>query len=125
MTHQRIDRFSYRGYHGSQAHCHIDIYRAEKGVEIHGLLVVMTEAEDNTGTSITNAAETIATSIARGFPRSHARITWMEHSLAQPRVQAEHDALVTFEWYEGIAVHGRFLPISGELAEGLIAAFNR
>lgn len=69
-------RYDYPGYHGSQAHCRLRIYGGDPD---RPTVVLATEAEDNAGTSITNAAETLATRVCRDFRLDPDTILWVEH----------------------------------------------
>lgn len=67
-------RFDYKGYHGCESHCFIEIFSHEEYV-----LVIATEAHDNKGTSITNAAEHIATSVCQAYEIDVSCLVWIEH----------------------------------------------
>jgi hypothetical protein len=88
----------YTGYHGFPAHCHIRIYDHNQKT-----IVVATELEDNTGTSITNMAEYIATDIWVDLGRPPLeRFMWIEHYpergiiAGRPTIKEDFD-MVTFE----------------------------
>lgn len=117
--------YTYKGFHESKGHCHLEIY--ERGEDDrHAILVVMTEMETNNGPSVTTCAETIATQVVQRYTLPLSRTLWFEHYPARPHVHGEIYSLVTFEWMEDQqAIRARFTPISAELAEGLIAAFNK
>ena len=63
-------RFDYKGYFGCDSHCTL---------EIHGNLVIVTEAEDNEGTSITNMAEHLATRVCHQYQIDPLKLIWIEH----------------------------------------------
>ena len=63
-------RFDYRGYWNCESHC---------TMEIHGNLVIVTEADDNQGTSITNMAEHLATRVCHQFQIDPLKLVWIEH----------------------------------------------
>lgn len=63
-------RFDYRGYWNCESHCTL---------EIHGNLVIVTEADDNQGTSITNIAEHLATRVCHQFQIDPLKLVWIEH----------------------------------------------
>ena len=63
-------RYEYKGFGGCDCVCNL---------EIHQNLVIITEREDNEGTSITNMAEQLATAICQQFGIAPARLIWIEH----------------------------------------------
>lgn len=77
------ERFDYTGFHGHPAHCLI----LKKGN-----VVICTEAQDNEGTSITNAAEIIAIQVIRFLGLSD--MIWIEHYIHEDE---ETFDLVTFQ----------------------------
>ena len=86
-------RLNYTGYHGRAAWCDVHVERAGEDV-----LVIVSEASDNPGTSVTNCAEVIATAIAarlRDVPVWHLR--FVERYPASSHCEATI-CEVTFEW---------------------------
>ena len=79
--------YTYTGYWTRDAVCRIQIFAASDAVPV----VVATELDENTGTSITNVCEYLAAEvIARHFPErfeAEDPIIWLEH---YPRTPAEH-----------------------------------
>lgn len=63
------DRFSYKTSTGD-AHCY---------VRVHRCVVICTEAPDNDGMSITNAAEIVARSVCYTYHIPIDRLVWIEH----------------------------------------------
>lgn len=63
-------RYEYKGFHGCESVCNL---------EIHQNLVIITEREDNEGTSITNMAEQLATAICDEFDINPHNLIWIEH----------------------------------------------
>jgi hypothetical protein len=87
-------------YHARQAVCHVSVYQHR-----HGAVVVMTEPRDNPGVSVTNAVESIATTVAIARRLDPATTVWVEHYPDRHPPGMEHDAtfdesydLVTFTW---------------------------
>ena len=81
-------------------------------IEIHGNVVVATELDDNPGTSITNAAEYLATSVCKEFNINPFDLIWIEHYLPN-KISKETYSMVTFCW-----IHGKFShPVWGGLSE--------
>lgn len=83
----------YAGYHGCASWCDVQIERAGEDV-----LVVVSERDDNPGTSVTNCAEVVATVVAarlRDVPVW--RLRYVEHYPARSHSEATF-AEVTFEW---------------------------
>ena len=86
-------RLNYAGYHGCASWCDIQVERTGEDV-----LVVVSERDNNPGTSITNCAEVIATAIAarlRDVPVG--RLRYLEHYPARPHREAAICEVI-FEW---------------------------
>lgn len=113
------DTLAYPGYHGCPSKCRIRLFRVD-GAPV----VVCTELEENNGTSVTNAAEMIATLVLNTLGRPSA-LTWVEHYPDRaffgnkPMMREQFD-LVEFEW-SGSALlhHPRWRRIPKEEAERL------
>lgn len=90
-------KFRYLGYHGAMSLCHIKVERRGRSA-----LVVATELPDNPGTSITNAAEALATGVCRFYNLSPHGLEWIEHYLANGPA-GETWSLVSFgfDWQRG------------------------
>lgn len=100
--HERINEmrkhFPYAGFHGCESWCNLQITGSAKLA-----LVVMEEADDNPGTSITNRSEKIASQIVSTFDMHPHRCIFVEHYLPHPhRVLAEYK-IVTYSWHVGDA----------------------
>jgi hypothetical protein len=78
--------FTYRGYGNRKATC---------GLEVYGNIVIATELAENTGTSITNAAESLATDLCCAFGIKPSDLILIEHYEGD-RILAEHWDLVKF-----------------------------
>lgn len=87
--------FQFIGHHGFPSKCGLEIRRKPSGT----FLVIMSELEDNPGTSITNASESLATQIYYSFLAGvpPEQIEWMERYPAQKRRKTSYD-WVSFEW---------------------------
>lgn len=86
-------RLDYAGYHGCASWCDVQVERAGEDV-----LVVVSERDDNPGTSITNCAKVVATALAarlRDVPVW--RLRYVEHYPARSHRGATF-CEVTFEW---------------------------
>ena len=68
--------FSYKGFHGCESICGIDIYPINEYI-----VVVATELVENMGTSITNAFETLCANVVKHFGISIEKVIWIEHYL--------------------------------------------
>ncbi len=97
LTHDY--RHHFRGLHGCPSVCRIRVYRGSAKVTI----IIATELEEeNRGTSITNAAEVLATELEQCHcPDPGERLLWVEHypprASTGPRPACRaHFALVTF-----------------------------
>ena len=96
---------AYRGYHGCPSKCGVAIYEPTFPGEPY--VAVYTELEENEGTSITNATETIATGIWEFLERPDDEIVFVEHwpdrnvnGWRDPILQ-EHWDRVTFQAVKG------------------------
>ena len=67
--------YKYEGYHKCKSQCYIQMKRRENG----SALVIATEDLEQTGTSITNRAEHIATHICIKNDIDPSRMLWIEH----------------------------------------------
>lgn len=89
--------FEYEGLWNGRNHCYI---------KVHGNAVICTEAPDNHGTSITNAAEKIATKVCHEFGIPRGELIWIEHYIHEGNDEiGETFDLVTFSEAEGKLVH--------------------
>ena len=94
--------FDYRGYHGCPSTCRLRIFEPDTEAEKEKpLVVIATELESNLGTSITNAAERIATAVWKLLERPENGMTWIQHYAdraflgGRPQLKEEFD-LVEF-----------------------------
>lgn len=90
------DIFRYAGYGNCDCHCYI---------KVHGNAVICTEAPENTGTSVTNMAEGIATQVCHQFGIPRGELIWIEHYLHAGSDIGETFDLVTFSEADGKLVH--------------------
>lgn len=108
MSNWEVDqRFEYQGYHRTPAHCWLNVARFGRGGHAGaGTLVIMTELPDS-GLSVTNACERIATDIVKVFhwPRGWSlhKTLWVEHYTEEERGRSlgESFDLVSFDWARG------------------------
>jgi hypothetical protein len=70
-----IDQYRFRGFHGCDAWCALEILPASHGRTV----VIATEVKDNPGTSITNSAEHVAHRVCMEFSIDPLRLVWIEH----------------------------------------------
>jgi hypothetical protein len=91
-----IDRYPYRGFHGCDAWCQLEI----PSLGDDHIVVIVTEVKDNPGTSITNCAEHLAHWVCLEFEIEPTRLIWTEHygypSETAPQVPRTYD-LVRFD----------------------------
>ena len=90
-----IERFEYRGFHGCQSFCKLQVLPLADG----RTAVIATELEDNPGTSVTNVAEQLASFVCDRFGIDPDHLVWIEHygypSATRPKEPRSYD-LVTF-----------------------------
>lgn len=118
-------RYDYPGYHGSKAHCQLRIYGGDPD---RPTIVIVTEAHDNAGTSITNAAESLATRVCRDFGLDPDTLLWIEHYRdracfgGRPQFKERFD-LVSFDRApDGSFRHPEWRPLTKAAVERLIGA---
>jgi hypothetical protein len=85
-------------YHNDHAHCRVRIYGEKDGPAT----VVITELPGNTGMSVTNASEEIATRLAARWNLDPATTSWIEHypptAWREERRQDETFDQITYTW---------------------------
>ena len=95
-TFERIvlDRFEFPGLRGCRSWCRLTVVELRDGRTV----VVASEREDNPGTSVTNAAEQLATAVVMTFCLDPDKLVWVEHYPAEgPHAKREDWDLVTFK----------------------------
>jgi hypothetical protein len=70
-----VDRHRFRGFHGCDGWCALEILRAKDGKTV----VIATEVKDNPGTSITNVCEQLAYWVCVEFSIDPSQLIWIEH----------------------------------------------
>jgi len=86
--------YNYKGFSGCDSKCWIRIFSKDLAY-----IVIATELPDNPGTSITNTAAALATSVAIEFDIEPERLVWIEHYPTRPDADREETYdLVTFTW---------------------------
>lgn len=113
---------AYRGYHGCPSKCGVQIYEPTQPGETY--VAIYTELDDNPGTSVTNAAETIATGIWKLLERPTRGIVFIERYRDRALVGGrpmfkEHFDRVTFELIQGRFARPRWRRVSKEEIERL------
>jgi hypothetical protein len=66
--------FHYLGYGTHPSTCRLRLYDGPKGK-----VAIVSQMEGDQGTSVTNAAEDIASKVCREFSLNHGEVTWVEH----------------------------------------------
>ena len=117
---KRVDqRFDYRvSSNRIPAHCRLRIYGGAGAT-----VVIMSQAPDSEGMSVTNAAEELATQIAQSFDLLGAATTWVEHwpeDAYRSDDFVETFDLVEFTWSNGTASHPRWRRMAGEEVERMV-----
>lgn len=96
LIHEYVEKYTYPGYHAHDSWCHLGIIGTAKLV-----LVVMTEAADNPGTSITNRSEHIASLIVNenGYDLIPGHCIFVEHYQPRPHgLKLPEYRIVTYDW---------------------------
>lgn len=112
----------YRGYYGCPSRCGVQVWEPTQPGEPY--VAIYTELADNPGTSVTNAAETVATAIWHLLERPDAEIVFIEHYrdrafIGGKPVFTEHFDRVTFEPVRGGFARPRWRCVSKEEVEKL------
>lgn len=110
-----IDRYRFRGFHGCQSWCSLEIQRLND----ERTLVVATELMDNPGTSVTNFCEHLAYWVCLDFAIDPSRFVWIEYygypCPINPKRLRTYD-LVTFDilppGHDAVFVNPRWRPMS-------------
>ena len=82
----RCERYLYPGFHNREAWCDIEIYRYRQYD-----LVVCRQRWDNSGTSVTNRVELIATQVCRDWDLSADRLVWLERYPVSAGIQRQEE----------------------------------
>jgi hypothetical protein len=112
---------TFTGLWNRPAKCRIRVYRLESGMTV----VIATELPDNPGTTITNAAELLATEIRQRFVAAGEAMVWIEHYQERdlvngtPTIKETFDR-VLFRWDGRRYDDPQWLPFSREAVEQLI-----
>ncbi len=117
---------NYRTYHYQSlptrqlAHCLMEIY--SDGSKGGVCTVVLTEAPDNPGQSITTASETIATSLIERNNLNPNTTRWIEHWPAEKNDGrlADEYSLVSYTWHNKVASNPSWQPLSVEEADAFM-----
>ena len=104
-----------------EAKCRIRVYQLADGL----IVVIATELPDNAGSSITNAAEILATEMRRWFVVSGGGLFWIEHYQdravigSRPQLKESFDR-VFFRWDGAQYDDPEWKPFSRQQVEALI-----
>lgn len=94
-----VDRFHFLGLHNRPSCCRLHVFqeRPERPCSV----VVVTELDDNPGTSVTNAAEHLATVVCDLYTLDPERLRWIEHYPRRKGCKSEFDWVVFKRQYIG------------------------
>ena len=90
-------RYDYKGFWGCDSCCEIEVHRRTDGKYVF----IATELPDNTGTSVTNYAEHLATAMRRQYGLKPEEVIWIEHYPEAKDRRKEDFDLVRFGGIEG------------------------
>jgi len=96
--------YDYLGYSTQPAFCDLLIrWFGGEGEEDERIVVVFTELSENTGTSVTNRSEHLATCVCRVFDLDPTRTIFLEHYPERGKIRSllECYALLTYTWQKG------------------------
>ena len=114
--------YEYAGLHSCESRCGLTIHRRSDGL----VVVVARELEDNPGTSVTNAAEVIATQVCRENAISPHRLVWVEHyakrgSALNPMEPTWDRVTFDFDWEQAAFRWPVWSPLTGRAVAELLA----
>lgn len=109
------------GYGPWENHCRIRIFQPHP----KSTVVVVSDIRLDTGTSVTNFSQSLATLIVKSFGLNPTLVIWIEHyySCGWRRSSAEF-RLVQFLWEGKTAVHFCWKPLSQQQVEGMAGCFG-
>jgi hypothetical protein len=112
------ERFEFSGLHEFPSECRLRVFEGP-GLP---LVVIATERPDNPGTSITNAAELLATQVYKWLEYPARGIVFLEHyeKDGEESYAKERFALVSFIELDGQFISPKWQHISKEEVEGMI-----
>jgi hypothetical protein len=100
--------YNFKGYFDRPAKCHL---------LINGNYVIATEVDDNPGTSITNAVESLAMQVCRDFAISPEKLVWIEHYPQSGElpysILPESFDIVSFSIENGVLSNAKWRKIDG------------
>jgi len=118
MSYRVIEdsEYNYLDKNGQEGKCHLKIF-----YDGNNMLCVATEIDSNTGMSVTNAAENIATKVYQEYVWSRQKnvnkFDWVEHYPVRGtkfRPIKEEYCLVNFNWDNGKAYHPNWRKLGGK-----------
>jgi len=109
--------FHYQGFGDIPSHCRIQIF------EMPEYTIVVASEMENSGTSVTNLAENIATLVMQEYKINFDRLFWIEHYPVNLGISTQHDTfqLVTFQQKGDGLIHPEWISKSKEEVEKLIS----
>src|SRR2546421_12763932 len=77
LRYERIvmDRYRYRGFHGCESWCGLEIIPIDGGKTV----IIATELADNPGTSVTNICEDLASVVCVELAIDPSSLVWIEY----------------------------------------------
>lgn len=121
--HELRKKYTYAGYHAHDSWCNLEIVGT-----VNLALVVMTEAADNPGTSVTNRSEHIASLIVNenGYDLEPGRCIFVEHYQPRPHgLNLPEYRIVTYSWRGRTASTPEWTDITVEQFEALQNMIDR
>ncbi len=112
------ENFDYLGLHSFPSQCRLRVFEGP-GLP---LVVIATERADNPGTSVTNAAEVLATQVYQWLEYPARGIVFIEHyeKDGEENYAQERFALVSFAEFDGQFISPEWRHITKEEIEGMI-----
>lgn len=111
---QTIDHFSYPGY-WNEGFCKVEI----DGDTEFLVLVILTELPNNTGASITNCSEAIATKVVSEYQLPYFCCLFLEHYDNYSVFRQKKYAIVSYVWEDGVAKKPQWFSLSNVGFENL------
>jgi hypothetical protein len=90
------ERFPFRGFGGRPSVCRLQIRWKDDTA-----LAMWTELNDNSGTSVTNASESLAGEVVAEFNLEPSKCLFIEHYPPQRGISGPTWSIVSYEWEKG------------------------
>lgn len=106
--------YEYQGFHNSEAFCRVRVFYGHRDI------VIIEELEENSGTSVTNMIEVLATQLLDKYNLTRGSVLWIEHYGYSTGSIVPSWSIVTFDWNGVLYCHPEWRHIEGEDVKKLL-----